>query len=127
MPDTSYRRWATPVIIIAVAVVLGVLVFAFRDRIATFVRFSVNKPSAASIVVISCLDEEQDGSCDGDLGRIRQQLLLRSLLERNVRRLRGSAPVAELLGTRVSRRAAWAAPEHLDVADGLLGHRRVTP
>jgi hypothetical protein len=77
MPESSYTRWAMPVVIVAVAVMLAILAFTFRDQITTFVRFSPEQQSsAASITVISCIDEGQDGNCDGDLGRVGVNLQL---------------------------------------------------
>jgi hypothetical protein len=77
MPETSYTRWALPIVIIAVAILLSILAFTFRDQIVTFVRFSPTEQStAASITVISCVDEGQDGTCQGDLGRIGVNLQL---------------------------------------------------
>lgn len=60
-----------PTILIGIAIAAALVAYFFGDQIATFVHYrGPGGDTSASIVAIACTDQGEDGSCEGDKGRL---------------------------------------------------------
>ena len=72
MPKESSRTtWIVIALVAALVVLAGLIAYFFGGRLSTFVTYQGASPQgSASVVVIACVDQDVDGDCDGDTGRL---------------------------------------------------------
>ncbi|MFH0830551.1 MAG: isopeptide-forming domain-containing fimbrial protein [Parcubacteria group bacterium] len=68
---SSKRPWLVPALIAGIVVVAALIAYFFGDQIATFIRYrGSSTPGSAAVLAITCIDQNEDGSCNGDTGRV---------------------------------------------------------